>query len=193
LFALQLEIEQIDPAHLAQASSERVRHYSRVLSAQLQELLDELEWREEEFCLAFGIEPWLRVKPNKLPALLNEQVNELQFLLMQTQSDLQQLNVRANVKRLLEQLRKLQERNEVGDFLLPFEMHTRARLAKRALANSNKAARSVSSGLAAAGTSWRSFASRLLAKMSSCCGNGFTRRVSACRNDRGAACRIATS
>jgi hypothetical protein len=120
LFALQLEIEQIDPAHLAQASSERMRHYNRVLSAQLQELLDELEWREEEFCMAFGIEPWLRVKPNKLPALLNEQVKELKFVLMQAQSDLQQLDVPANVKRLLKELRKLQERNDIEDFLLPF-------------------------------------------------------------------------
>jgi hypothetical protein len=120
LFALQLEIEQIDPAHLNGASSERMRHYNRVLSSQLQELQAEIEAREEAFCMQFGIEPWLRVKPNLLPALLNQQLKGLQFAVMQGQSDLKQLDVPANLKRLLKQLRKEQEANDNADFFARF-------------------------------------------------------------------------
>jgi hypothetical protein len=120
LFALQLEIEQIDPAHLNSASSERMRHYNRVLSSQLQELQAEIEAREEVFCMQFGVEPWLRVKPKLLPALLNQQVKDLQIAVEQAQFDLRQLDVPANVKRLLKQIRKLQDESDNDAFFEPF-------------------------------------------------------------------------
>lgn len=43
LLTLQLEIEQIDAAHLAQVSATRLRHYNSVLRAQMQELERELD------------------------------------------------------------------------------------------------------------------------------------------------------
>lgn len=120
LFALQLEIEQIDPTHLAQASNQRMRHYNQVLSAQLQELLAELDAREEAFCMEFDVEPWLRLKPHLLPALLKQQVQDLQYFLQQAQHDLRQFDVPANVKRLLKQLRQLHRENDDDDLLMPF-------------------------------------------------------------------------
>jgi hypothetical protein len=120
LFALQLEIEQIDPAHLNSASSERMRHYNKVLSSQLQELVAEIEAREEVFCMEYGVEPWLRLKPKMLPTLLNQQTKDLQIAVQQAQFNLQQLDVSANVKRLLKQIRKLQDESDSDEFFVPF-------------------------------------------------------------------------
>lgn len=43
LLQLQLEAEQIDAAHLARVNEERLQHYNRVLTAQYQQLQDEVQ------------------------------------------------------------------------------------------------------------------------------------------------------
>jgi hypothetical protein len=120
LFALQLEIEQIDPAHLAHASTERLRHYNRVLAAQLAELQDEIELQADAFAMQFGIEPWRRLNPHKLGPLLEEDMRQIRVALVQLGHELQQLDQPAGVKRWLQQERQRQKLDDDDLFDLPF-------------------------------------------------------------------------
>ncbi len=106
LFALQLEIEQVDPEHLARASRERIRHYNRVLAAQLEEIKDEVENRHEAFGLAFGIEPWRRLNPRKLAPLLEEDVRALQGRLVRLGYEIKALQAQATARRWVQEMRQ---------------------------------------------------------------------------------------
>jgi len=120
LFALQLEIEQVDAEHLAQASSERMRHYNRVLVAQLEELKDEIESQVAAFGMDFGVEPWRRLNPRKLTPLLDEEVLQIRAALMQLQRDLQLLSEPASTKRWIKKLRQTQAQDDNDPFDCPF-------------------------------------------------------------------------
>jgi hypothetical protein len=121
LFALQLEIEQIDPEHLRHASKERMRHYLRVLSSQLADLQAEIDVRETAFCMEYDIETWEPVKPKKLPALLNEEVHHLRDMVAQAQRDVQLLHqTPARIKPWLKNLRRQQKQDDAEIFGMPF-------------------------------------------------------------------------
>jgi hypothetical protein len=121
LFALQLEIEQIDPEHLRRASKERMRHYLRVLNSQLADLQAEIEAREAAFCVEYGIESWEPIKPKKLPALLNDEVDQLRAVVAQAQRDVQLLHTTpARIKPWLKNLRRQQKQDDADIFGLPF-------------------------------------------------------------------------
>lgn len=120
LFALQLEIEQIDAAHLARASTERLRHYNRVLAAQLAELQDEIELQVTAFGLDYGIEPWRRLNPRKLGPLLEDDVHQIRAAIAQLASELRQLAQAAGIKRWLQRQRRQQALDDQDPFVLPF-------------------------------------------------------------------------
>lgn len=120
LFALQLEIEQIDPAHLARASVERLRHYNHVLTAQWDELHNEIEVQITAFGMNFGIDPWRRLDPRKLAPLLEEDVREIRAALTRVARDLTQLAQPAGAKRWVQQARERQRMDDEDPFDLPF-------------------------------------------------------------------------
>ena len=77
LLQLQLEIEQIDPEHIAGLSEERLKHYNRVLAEQLKELQQEVNEVEGHFMMEFGLDPYQRLKP---AGLMRELRADLQVL-----------------------------------------------------------------------------------------------------------------
>jgi hypothetical protein len=112
LFALQLEIEQVDAAHLARATAERAAHYNQLLSAQLADLNAELESCELGFIMDFGqdmgIGPNDRVRPGQLGKLLDRHVAELNAMLAQARQDLRQIQEPVGAKRWLKRVRQQQ-------------------------------------------------------------------------------------
>jgi hypothetical protein len=108
LFALQLEIEQVDAAHLAHATAERARHFNRVLAAQLAELQAEVQVRQTAFCMDFGIDPYRRLTPHKLGALLDREVKDLCAALAEARRDLGCLDDPASTRRWLTRMRRQQ-------------------------------------------------------------------------------------
>ena len=86
LLGLQLEIEQIDAAHLASVSPQRLAHFTQVLREQLVELESELEHCVMPFRLGAG---WGR---SLTPALVDQQLNadiaQLQAAIRELRSDL---------------------------------------------------------------------------------------------------------
>jgi curved DNA-binding protein CbpA len=110
LFALQLEIEQVDAAHLAQATAERARHYNQVLAAQLEDLQHELHMRQSHFVMDFGLDlgldPYRRLQPQMLGKLIDRQVAQLRAELAEAERDLRQLDDPAVAKRWLKRVRR---------------------------------------------------------------------------------------
>ncbi len=72
LLQLQLEIEQIDAAHVAQASEQRLKHYNQLLASQLAELKTEVDRVEIDFRMACDLEPGLGLNPKRLGVLLQQ-------------------------------------------------------------------------------------------------------------------------
>jgi hypothetical protein len=77
LLTLQLQIEQVDAAHVASVTASQVRHFNRLLAEQLAELQAEIEGRELAFSASYGILPSGRLDPNRLGRLLKDAVHEI--------------------------------------------------------------------------------------------------------------------
>jgi len=94
LLQLQLEVEQIDPAHIANLSEQRLAHYNHVLARQSDELKMQTDMFEHMFCIEFNLDPQERHKPERmlLQLLLRvhdivEDMNDLQAQLDALQQD----------------------------------------------------------------------------------------------------------
>jgi len=121
LFALQLEIEQVDVEHLARASAERAQHYNRVLADQLDELQAEIEARRAALCMEYQIDPFLRLNPHQLGLLLEQEVRDMRAMIADAQRDLHQLDDPAGIKRWLVRIRREQQAQGADSlFDLPF-------------------------------------------------------------------------
>jgi hypothetical protein len=73
LLALQVEIEQIDPAELSSVPEERLRHYNEVLREQLRALEMQVEERAGMFRLEFGL-TGPRVTPRQVDHALDARI-----------------------------------------------------------------------------------------------------------------------
>ena len=77
LLNLQLQIEQVDAAHVAQVTAEQVKHFNNVLAEQLRELQAEIQAREGTFCASYGVTLRRSIAPEKLGELLDDLVLHL--------------------------------------------------------------------------------------------------------------------
>jgi hypothetical protein len=112
LLELQLQIEQIDASHIANASAQRLKHYNKVLSEQLEELRAEVERVEIGFRIEFGLEAGLGMNPRKLGLLLEQNGRQLRAELAQQQRDTRMLANPAATKRWLKRQRQLLREDE---------------------------------------------------------------------------------
>jgi hypothetical protein len=119
LFALQLEIEQVDAAHIARATAERARHYNQLLAAQVKALEAEVEAQQMAVRADFLLDPFEPVRPQQLAALVEQQVAQLRAVLSQVDRMIQQLGEPASAKRLVKDLQRERKRFD-QDFDIPF-------------------------------------------------------------------------
>jgi hypothetical protein len=114
LLELQLQIEQVDAGHLANASAQRVKHYNKLLAEQLAELKAEAARLESAFRIDFGLDPGLGMNPTKLTALLGQNAKELRAGLAMIQLDMRMLADRVTAKRWLKRERQ-RRRDDIFD------------------------------------------------------------------------------
>jgi hypothetical protein len=107
LLELQLQIEQIDASHIANASAQRLKHYNKVLSEQLSELRAEIEHVEMAFRMEFGLEPGWGMNPRKLGEVLEQTRRQWRAELSEQQRDMRMLGDVAATKRWLKRQRQL--------------------------------------------------------------------------------------
>ena len=118
LLELQLQIEQIDESHIANAGEQRLKHYNKVLGEQLAELKAEVQHIEMGFCMEFGLEPGWGLNPRKLGQVLEQTSRQWRAELSAQQRELRMLGDTATTKRWLKRVR--QERREHELDFLPF-------------------------------------------------------------------------
>jgi hypothetical protein len=114
LFALQLEIEQVDAAHIARATAERAQHYNRVLADQLATLQAQIQAHENSFRMDWACDPYLRLDPRRLGALLEGEVAELRATIFEAQRELRLLDDPVSAKRWLARVRREQASVDSG-------------------------------------------------------------------------------
>lgn len=121
LFALQLEVDQVDAAHVARATAERARHYNRLLSGQLSQLQAELQACQARFCMDYGLDPYRRYQPGKLGPLIDDEVRVLRMVLADAERDLRRLGDARTMKPWLATMaRELAREDDFNDSDLPF-------------------------------------------------------------------------
>ncbi|WP_028998793.1 J domain-containing protein [Azohydromonas australica] len=114
LLELQLQVEQIDANHIAKAGNERLKHYNKVLSEQLQELKHELARVEAMFRLDFNLDPGWGLDPRKLGQLLEGHARRLRAELQRQQRDLLMLEDVGTTKRWLKRQQQLLRQADFG-------------------------------------------------------------------------------
>ena len=120
LFALQLEIEQVDAAHVARATSEKARHYNRLLTEQLAQIQAEVAGCQVALRMQYGLDPHRRLQPDKLGGLIETEVRELRLALADAERDLRQLGDPAGTRRWLALMARQLEYAATFDDGLPF-------------------------------------------------------------------------
>ena len=113
LLELQLQIEQVDASHIAGASTQRLKHYNKVLAEQVNELKAEIERVKIGFCFDFALEPGWGIKPDKLIMFIDEHTGHLRAGLAVHQRELRMLGDKAATKRWL---KRQQQRRRSGGF-----------------------------------------------------------------------------
>jgi hypothetical protein len=119
MLELQLEIEQIDAKHIANASAHQLKHYNKILAEQLEELRDEIELEGMRFRLEFGIDPSRKVNPAMLGDILKELSYAARNELTLQQRITRMLNdVGATKRWLKEERRRAREHPPFDEFFL---------------------------------------------------------------------------
>ena len=117
LLEMQLQIEQVDARQIAGASTQRLKHYNKVLTEQLAGLKAEIERIERDFCIEFAVESYSAMTPRKLGGLIDERARLLRTELAEQQRDSRILGDRIATKRWLkEQRQAMREEQLYGEF-----------------------------------------------------------------------------
>ena len=116
LLELQLEIEQVDPDHIANAPAQRIRHFNKLLAEQLQELEQEIVDTEMRFCAQYFVIDDRRLDPAKLTRVLDGDVRDLRMAQSTLARDRKMLLNRPSAKRWLKQRRYEMRDDAMDDF-----------------------------------------------------------------------------
>lgn len=116
LLELQLEIEQVDRDHIANAPAQRIRHFNKLLAEQLQELEQEIVDTEMRFCAQYFVIDDRRLDPAKLTRVLDDDVRDLRMAQSTLARDRKMLLNRPSAKRWLKQRRYEMRDDAMDDF-----------------------------------------------------------------------------
>jgi hypothetical protein len=105
LFEAQMQIEQIDAAHVGKVSTQRLKQYNKLLAEQLAHLRSTIRDMEVGFCMDHGLEAGSGVTPQMLARLIQRQARRLRAEVVQQQQFLRVLADRSATKRWLKQQR----------------------------------------------------------------------------------------
>jgi hypothetical protein len=118
LLELQLQLEQIDRAHLTKLDPQRLKHYIKILKEQLGELELEIQRIEHEFAAEFGLPPFEPLSPHGIMSLLKTDVATCELRIRQMQEQLKAAGDLESLKAWLKTITL--RRRPVSDFDLPF-------------------------------------------------------------------------
>jgi len=115
LLELQLEIEQIDLAHLSQMADSRLKYFNKILKDQLAELDQEIFQIEEAFKLQLHMPYYVRLSPKELLINLAQDTRQVQDQITDIKQDLAYFENAATFKAWLKTY-KIPKRSRQDDF-----------------------------------------------------------------------------
>lgn len=117
LLELQLALEQIDPAHLAGLTEERIKHYNKILREQSDQLAEEIAEIENEIRMQAGLGPFQKIAPKEILDLISHDIGQLKRDIRKIRQDLESFRVHAALKAWLKEFR-IPRREASNDALL---------------------------------------------------------------------------
>lgn len=106
LLEAQLHLEQIDPEHVAKLGGERLKHYNRLLSEQLEKAKAQLRELEQGFCIDHGIAYGKKLTPQTMQLVAQQRARELRAHIARQKRFLEVLATKAATKRWLKEQRR---------------------------------------------------------------------------------------
>ncbi|WNV06324.1 hypothetical protein RP726_07935 [Candidatus Methylospira mobilis] len=98
LLGLQLEIEQVDQAHLNNIAEDRLKHFNKLLKEQLEELQQEIADLEYQYKLLLQLPPFMPLSPKELMSTLDRDIRNLRGDIAGIKQDLKTFADPANLK-----------------------------------------------------------------------------------------------
>lgn len=115
LLALQLEIEQIDPAHLSHIADNRLKHFNKILKEQLAELEQENHQIEAMFKMDLQQPFYVSLSPKRLMTIVTEDIQTLQKEIVAAQKELEEFQNPTSLKAWLKSY-KIPKNTDLDDF-----------------------------------------------------------------------------
>jgi hypothetical protein len=112
LLEAQLRLELIDPDHVSKISGERLQHFNRLLSQQLEAAKAELRSLQEAFRMDHGLPHGRAINPQNLHLVTQRRARELRAHIQQQKRFLEVLENKSATKRWLKEQRRF---NNGGD------------------------------------------------------------------------------
>jgi hypothetical protein len=106
LLEAQLRLDLIEPDHASQLSSERLQHFNRLLSQQLEAAKAELRSLQDAFCTDHDLPPGRTIDPRALHLLTQHRARELRAQINQQKRFLEVLANKTSTKRWLKEQRR---------------------------------------------------------------------------------------
>ncbi len=127
LLELQLEVEQIAPAHLNQIADSRLKYFNKILKEQLAELEQENDQIAAMFKMNLDLPFYIRLTPKQLTLMLKNDIRALQKSINAIQNELETFQNPASFKAWLKNY-KIPKRSAHDDFddlffggMMPFD------------------------------------------------------------------------
>ena len=105
LFALQLEVEQIDQSNLNTITEDKLSHFNKVLQEQLDELMLEINEIEFPFRMILNAPPFVKLTPNDVLKALSHEIRELKQSLKDIEREIKELQNPLTLKAMLKTLK----------------------------------------------------------------------------------------
>jgi hypothetical protein len=115
LLALQLEIEQIDPAHLSHIADNRLKHFNKILKEQLAELEQENHQIEAMFKMDLQQPFYVSLSPKRLMTIVTEDIQTVQEEIAAAQKELDEFQNPTALKAWLKSY-KIPKNTDLDDF-----------------------------------------------------------------------------
>lgn len=105
LFALQLEIEQIDQTKLNTIAEDKLKHFNKILQKQLNELMQEINDMEYPFRTMLNAPSHIKLTPDDVLKSLSYNVRELKTSIKDIEREMKALQNPVHLKAMLKTLR----------------------------------------------------------------------------------------
>lgn len=116
LLELQLEVEQIDQAHLANVDPERLKRYIKILKGQLQDLDAEIENLSRDIAANLGLSPFEHLDPNRLKLLFRHDLANIKAQIVEVRHQLKIAQDAGQLKNFLKNITLTRRRADDFDF-----------------------------------------------------------------------------